>query len=115
MCAEVLRISAPMQSYLAAHDALVAWLDSLDAAPSPADVERQLWALALQAADRGMTSTHWTFVVDGLVAYANRHAPGDMLLSSYVARGFDLCSRWSAVRTAAASRHADVFQQRSIG
>jgi len=104
-----------MQTYLAAHDAFVAWLDSLDAAPSPADVERQLWALALQAADRGMTSTHWTFVVDGLVAYANRHAPGDMLLSSYVARGFDLCSRWSAVRTAAASRHADVFRQRSIG
>lgn len=106
---------APMQTYLTAHDALVAWLDSLDAAPAPAEVERQLWSLALQAADRGMTSTHWTFVVDGLVAYVNRRAPGDVLLSSYVARGFDLCSRWNAVRTAAASRHNDVFSQRSIG
>ncbi|MET0229896.1 MAG: hypothetical protein ABW186_03085 [Rhodanobacteraceae bacterium] len=106
-----------MQTYLAAHDALVAWLDSLEAAssPAPAEVERRLWALALQAADRGMTSTHWTFVVDGLVSYVNRRAPGDLLLSSYVARGFDLCSRWSTVRIAAASRHSDVFEHRSIG
>lgn len=104
-----------MLTYLAAHDAFVAWLDSLDAAPAPADVERQLWSLALQAADRGMTSTHWTFVVDGLVAHVNREAPGDVLLSSYVARGFDLCSRWNQVRTAAVTRHSDVFANRSIG
>jgi len=108
-------LRSTMLSWLAAHDSFIAWLDSLEAAPAPADVERQLWALALQAADRGMTSTHWTFVVDGLVAYVNRHAPGDVLLSSYVARGFDLCSRWAAVRATAASRHSDVCERRCIG
>jgi hypothetical protein len=104
-----------MLTYLAAHDAFVTWLDELDAVPAPAEVERQLWTLALQAVDRGMTSTHWTFVVDGLVAHVKRRPADNDLLASYVARGFDLCSRWNAVRAAAASRNANVCEQGFIG
>jgi hypothetical protein len=92
-----------MQAYLAAHDAFVAWLDALQDAPAPAEVEDRLRALAVSAAARGMTSTHWTFVVDGLVAYANRQRPGDILLSSNLARGFDLASRWPEMQAAARS------------
>ena len=84
-----------MQAYLAAHDEFVAWLDSLESEPSAADVADRLWNLAVAGAARGMDSTHWTFVVDGLVAYVNRRFPGDILLFSNVARGFDLSSRWS--------------------
>lgn len=87
-----------MQAYLAAHDDFVAWLDSLEEAPTPAEVEARIWALAVAAAARGMGSTHWIFVVDGLVAYAHRSRPGDILLSSSVARGFDLASRWEDIR-----------------
>jgi hypothetical protein len=104
-----------MLTYLAAHDAFVAWLDTLDTAPPPGDVERELWKLALMAADRGMTSTHWTFVVDGLVAHVGRTSPDNSLLSSYVARGFDLCSRWGTVRAEAVRHASDVGAQRSIG
>jgi hypothetical protein len=103
--------SRSMRSYLAAHDAFVAWIDSLETEPPPAEVERQLHALALRAADRGMTSTHWTFVVDGLVAHVTRRAPEMTLLAGAVARGFDLCSRWSAVREEAT--HAG--ERRSVG
>ena len=87
-----------MQAYLAAHDEFVRWLDSLAAAPTAAEVEQHLRALALCAADRGMTSTHWTFVVDGLVAYVHRRLPADALLPGYVARGFDFCSRWHEIQ-----------------
>ena len=83
-----------MQAYISAHDAFVAWLDKLDAPPPPEEVERRLHALALRAAQRGMTSTHWTFVIDGLVAYVSRLPRHDALVASYIARGFDLCSRW---------------------
>ena len=87
-----------MQAYLAAHDEFVAWLDSLESEPSGAEIENRLWRLAVAAAARGMGSTHWTFVVDGLVAYANRCYPGDILLSSNIARGFDLAARWDDAR-----------------
>jgi hypothetical protein len=90
-----------MQAYLAAHDAFVAWIDAITEAPPSAEIERRLWALAVTAAARGMSSTHWTFVVDGLVAYANRQRPGDILLSSNIARGFDLAARWNDVQAEA--------------
>lgn len=87
-----------MQAYVAAHDDIVGWLDSLREEPAPAEVAERLWTLAVTAAARGMTSTHWVFVVDGLVAYVNRKRPGDILLSSNIARGFDLASRWTEVQ-----------------
>ena len=87
-----------MQAYLTAHDAFVAWLDKLDTLPPPEEVERRLHVLALTAAQRGMTSTHWTFVVDGLVAYVKRTPLRDVLVASYIARGFDLCSRWKELQ-----------------
>lgn len=103
-------IGVAMQAYLAAHDEFAAWLDAIDEIPSSAEVDERLWHLAVTAAQRGMSSTHWTFVVDGFVAYVNRARPGDILLSSYVARGFDLASRWQDVereaRTVAADRRA---------
>ena len=70
-----------MRPYLAAHDEFVAWLEKI-------------------AAARGMSSTHWAFVVDGLVAYVNRRRPGDILLSSYIARGFDMAAQWNALNGA---------------
>lgn len=91
-----------MQAYLAAHDAFVAWLDKLDTTPTPEDVERRLHALALTAAERGMTSTHWTFVIDGLVTYVSRPPLRDALVAGYIARGFDLCSRWRELQAEAA-------------
>jgi uncharacterized membrane protein len=104
-----------MQAYLAAHDAFVSWLEGLDATPSPHDVDRQLWSLALKAADRGMTETHWAFVVDGLIAYVNRNSPGNILLSSYVARGFELSSKWTTVRLALVRAMLDLCALRSMG
>ena len=95
-----------MQAYLAAHDDFVAWIDALDEAPRSAEVAERLRALAVTAAARGMTSTHWTFVVDGLVAYVNRQRPGDILLSSNIARGFDLASQWPEMQAEAARRNA---------
>ena len=92
-----------MQAYLAAHDAFVAWLDQLERTPTPEEVERRLRALALTAAGRGMTSTHWTFVIDGLLAYVNRAPLRDVLVASYLARGFDLCSRWKELQIEAAA------------
>ena len=91
-----------MQAYLAAHDRFVAWIDSIRNEPSPTAVEERLRALAVTAAARGMTSTHWTFVVDGLVAYANRRRPGDIVLSSNIARGFDFAARWPEMQAFAA-------------
>jgi hypothetical protein len=96
-----------MKDYLAAHDDLIAWLDQVSETPPPETVEERLWWLALTAADRGMSSTHWTFVVDGLIAHVNRSRPGNTLLSSYVARGFDLASRWSEVRSEANTSSAN--------
>jgi hypothetical protein len=90
-----------MQAYLAAHDAFVAWLDTVVETPPSAEIEQRLWALALTAAARGMSSTHWTFVVDGLVAYINRRRPTDILLASDIARGFDLAARWTEVQAQA--------------
>ena len=87
-----------MQAYLAAHDDFIAWIDELEDVPSPAEVGRRLTPLALCAANRGMNITHWTFVVDGLVAHVNRLSPESVLLSSYIdAQGFDLAARWDAV------------------
>ena len=91
-----------MQTYLAAHDDFVAWLDSMGDAPSPTEVDDRLWKLALTAAARGMGSTHWTFVIDGLATYAKRRHPANMLLVGYIHRGFDLCSRWRDVQMKAA-------------
>ena len=104
-----------MQAYLAAHDAFVAWLEGLEESPSANDIDRALWALALKAADRGMTETHWTFVVDGLIAYVNRRAPGNILLSSQIARGFELSSRWQTVKLALMRSMLDLCAARSIG
>jgi hypothetical protein len=87
-----------MQHYLAAHQEFVEWLDELPSAPDPHELERRLRSLAMVAAERGMTSTHWAFVVDGLIAHVNRHRPGDLLLSSYVSRGFDYSHVWSDLR-----------------
>jgi len=95
-----------MQAYLAAHDDFVAWIDALGEAPRSGEVAERLRALALTAAARGMTSTHWTFVVDGLLAYVNRHRPGDILLSSNIARGFDLASQWPEMQAEAAQENA---------
>lgn len=95
-----------MQAYLAAHDSFVAWLDSLTASPDAAEVDKRLWTLALCAADRGMTSVHWTFVVDGLVAHVNRKYPEDFLLASNVARGFDLSTQWDNVKALVAKARA---------
>jgi hypothetical protein len=91
-----------MLAYLAAHDAFVAWLDSIEDTPAPAEVEERLRDLALAAAARGMGSTHWTFVVDGLLAYVKHRRPSDFLLAGYIAHGFDLCSRWNEFRDEAA-------------
>ncbi len=104
-----------MQAFLAAHDAFVAWLEGLDASPSADEMDRALWGLALKAADRGMTETHWTFVVDGLVAYVNRRAPGNLALSSQLARGFELASKWQAVRVALVRSMLDICALRSMG
>ncbi|HEY4137225.1 MAG TPA: hypothetical protein VGN65_02125 [Casimicrobiaceae bacterium] len=90
-----------MQAYLAAHDAFVAWLNNLGETPPPEEVERRLHGLALTAAERGMTSTHWTFVIDGLVAYVSRSPLRDVLVAGYIARGFDLCSRWKELQAEA--------------
>jgi hypothetical protein len=83
-----------MQAYLAAHDEFVDWLNGIDAAPTFAEVDARLRALALTAAARGMSSTHWAFVVDGLMAYVTHRRPSDPLVASYIARGFDFCERW---------------------
>jgi hypothetical protein len=92
-----------MQAYLEAHDGFVTWLGNLRATPPPEEVERRLRVLALTAAERGMTSTHWTFVVDGLVAHVSRVMLRDVLVASYIARGFDLCSRWKELQAEAAA------------
>jgi hypothetical protein len=97
-----------MQAYLAAHDDFIAWLDDMQIAPAPAEVERRLRGLALTAANRGMTSTHWTFVVDGLIAYVNRRSPGDTLICGYLARGFDFCSTWKDIQREAIRRRRRV-------
>jgi hypothetical protein len=91
-----------MQAYLAAHDEFVAWLDHLGRTPPPEEVERRLHTLALTAAGHGMTSTHWSFVIDGLVAYVDRLPLRDVLVAGYIARGFDFCSRWRELQAEAA-------------
>jgi hypothetical protein len=106
---------APMQAYLAAHDEFVAWLDGLQVTPTTSEVDGRVMALALRAADRGMTATHWTFVVDGLVAYVNRTSPANILLSSSIARGFDLAAGWSDVQLAAVQAMSNVCARGGIG
>jgi RNA-binding protein YlmH len=91
-----------MKPYLGAHDQFVDWLGALQEAPQPSEIDNRLQSLAVTAAASGMTSTHRTFVVDGLVAHVNRIRPGDILLSSYVARGFDLVGRWREIEIEAA-------------
>ena len=104
-----------MQTYLAAHNELVAWLDGLQVTPTPAEIDGRLMTLALCAVDRGMTDIHWTFVVDGLVAHVNRRFPGNILLSSSVARGFDIAAGWSDVRIASIKAMGDVCARGGIG
>jgi len=87
-----------MQHYMSAHKTFVDWLGAQDADPVPAEVERRLRSLAMVAAGRGMTRVHWTFVVDGLIAHVNRSRPGDVLLSSYVARGFEYFRIWDELQ-----------------
>jgi hypothetical protein len=89
-----------VQDYLAAHHHFVEWLDGLRDAPDPRELERRLRSVAMVAAARGMTGTHWTFVVDGLVAYVNKRYPGDLLLSSYVSKGFDYSNIWDELMRA---------------
>jgi len=93
-----------MLTYLAAHDEFVAWLAAQQEAPAMSEVDERLRALAKCAAERGMTATHWTFVVDGLVAHVYRQHPGNILLSSYVARGFDLSAQWNTILASARAR-----------
>lgn len=103
-----------MRTYLAAHEAFVAWLDGLQGIPAAAEVDLRLRSLALCATDRGMGPMHWTFVVDGLVVYVNRKYPGNNLLSSYVARGFDLSMRWQDVEAGAIGPIVDVSAIRLV-
>jgi len=95
-----------VQPYLAAHQEFVTWLDELQSTPDPGEIERRVRSLAIVAAQRGMTGTHWVFVVDGLIAYVNRKHPGELLLSSYVARGFDYSAVWDQLRSAMRSSDA---------
>jgi hypothetical protein len=87
-----------LKPYLEAHDAFVAWLDgAAQCDPTAAEVERELWSLAICAADRGMSDAHWTFVVDGLIAHAKRRCPANAILPDYIARGFDLSNQWGTI------------------
>jgi len=43
-------------------------------------------------------------VVDGLVTHVNRQRAGNILLSSYVARGFDLSESWNKILASARAR-----------
>jgi len=43
---------------------------------------------------------------EDFVAYLNRHRPGDILLSSNIARGFDLASQWPEMQAEAAQENA---------
>ncbi len=104
-----------MQAYLAAHDAFVAWLEELEGAPPPHELDQHLWALALKAAERGMTETHWTFVVDGLIAYVKRHSPRNAVLCGELARGFELSSKWMTVKLALVRSMLDLCTLRSLG
>lgn len=84
-----------MQTYLDAHAAFVNWLDgAAECDPTAEQVEQEMFALAAQAAHRGMTGAHWQFVVDGLIAHAKRRCPGNPELPSFVARGFDFSTKW---------------------
>jgi hypothetical protein len=86
-----------MQTYLAAHDEFVTWLDGLEETPATSEIDSRLKVLARCAADRGMTAIHWTFVVDGLVTHVTRKWPGNHSLASAVARGLDISGEWAAV------------------
>ena len=93
-----------MLPYLAAHDELVSWLAAQQENPAISEVDERLRTLARCAAERGMTATHWIFVVDGLVAHVNRQHAGNILLASYVARGFDLSESWNKILASARTR-----------
>jgi hypothetical protein len=91
-----------MQAYLAAHDDFIIWLNNREDAPTAAEIDERLRALALAAAARGMGSTHWAFVIDGLVAYVTHRRPGDPLVASYIARGVALSEQWQDLQQRAA-------------
>lgn len=90
-----------MQRYLDAHADFVRWLDESAVHRTPANVEKALLELAACAAARGMTATHWEFVVDGLRAHARRHFSENDELQTFLARGFDFSSRWPAIQAEA--------------
>jgi hypothetical protein len=91
-----------LKPYLEAHDAFITWLDNVaECEPTAAEVEQQLWSLALRAAGRGMSDIHWIFVVDGLIAHAKRRCPSNAILPDYIARGFDLSNQWGSIAAAA--------------
>jgi hypothetical protein len=104
-------MAARMQIYLEAHDQFVAWLEQAAGPLTAAEIDERLRTLALCAAQRGMTAIHWTFVVDGLVAYVNRRWPDNALLPGYVARGFDLSAQWDNVRQVAAQSTVDACSE----
>lgn len=90
-----------MQPYLEAHDAFIEWLDgAADCEPTAAEVERALLGLAKCAARRGMSETHWVFVIDGLIAHAKRRCPGNDELPGQVARGLDFATYWQTINDA---------------
>jgi hypothetical protein len=86
-----------MRPFLEAQDAFVHWLDgpAVECQPTAAEVDHELRRLAACAADRGMSPTHWTFVVDGLIAHAKRRCPENVDLPDLIARGFDFSTCWS--------------------
>ena len=87
-----------MLPYLEAHDAFVQWLDDTAHCEATAvEVERALFALAKCAAARGMSDSHWTFVVDWLIAHAKRRCPENVELPNYVARGLDFSANWATL------------------
>lgn len=90
-----------MRSYLDAHAEFVRWLDEPDVGWTPTDVEKALLDLAICAASRGMTATHWEFVIDGLIAHARRRFPNNEDLPDFVAQGFEFSNRWPAIQDAA--------------
>ncbi len=90
-----------MKEYLDAHDAFVQWLNgAAECEPTAAEVEKALLGLAECAANRGMTDTHWMFVIDGLVAHAKRRCPENSQLPQFIARGVEISKNWSGIRAA---------------
>lgn len=90
-----------METYLDAHAAFVSWLDAAaERQPSAADVEQAMLEPAVCATGRGMTGEHWRFVVDELVAHAQRRCPDHPGLPALVGRGVELAGRWNSIARA---------------